>query len=643
MQRARNITYCLAAATALATFLVYLPALRNDFVNWDDYSYILKNLHIRSFDDVFLKWAFLNFYCSNWHPLTWISHAADYAVWGLNPLGHHLTNNMLHAANSFLVVILITKTLEAAKKSMPESGGFLVFKERVMLLTAGVTGLLFGIHPLHVESVAWVAERKDLLCALFFLMSILSYMKFVGSWQPAVGGLEPGVESQKSSVKRQLSTGFYLFSLVFFVLALVSKPMGVTLPIVLMILDWHPFNRISSYQTLRKAVVEKLPFLALSLVSSVLTILAQGSGGALTPIEVVPLSIRLLVAMNALSSYLWKMMLPWDLVPFYPYPREATLLSSGYLVPAVLVFGITIVCALIVKKQRVFLAVWGYYVITLLPVLGIIQVGEQAMADRYTYLPSLGPFFVLGLTTAVVAAKVSTIKRWGLTAKTICAAMAIAALASLSYLTVTQIGVWKESFKLWNYIIEKQPAAKRAYYNRGLTFNNRGLVFYNMGQFDRALAEYDRALADYGRATELNPPYVEVYNNRGLVFDKMGLPDRAIAEYDKSTALDPSYYRAYYNRGMVFKKMGLLEKALEEYNRAIVLNPEYSDAYNNRGALFYIMNQFDRAIADYDRAITLNPSNYEAYYNRGLAFDKTGQFAKAAADLEAANKLSSHH
>ncbi len=641
MQRAGITRYVLAAATALTTFLVYLPVLHNEFVNWDDYTYVVENSHIRSFDWAFFKWAFFDFYCFNWHPLTWISHAADYAVWGLNPLGHHLTNGMLHVANSFVVVFLIIRILEAVKESSPQSKGRLL-TERMVMLTAGVTGLLFGLHPLHVESVAWIAERKDLLCALFFLLSITAYTKYISSLRSAAGNRRSEI-SKRRLPDDQYPPGrkHYFYALGFFVLALLSKPMAVTLPVVLLILDWHPFNRVSYFRAWRTAVVEKLPFLALSLGSSVLTILAQRSGGATNLMEVVPVSIRLLVAVNSLIAYLWKMLLPWDLIPFYPYPREGSILAAQYLVPAVLVLGITITCVAVARKQRAWLSAWGYYVVTLLPVLGIVQAGEQSMADRYTYLPSLGPFFSLGLLAAFVSTKIRSVKRWGLIVKAIGSLAVLIVFISLSYLTVRQIGIWKDSVSLWNYVIAKEPDAARAYYNRGLTFNNRGLEFYKNGQLDRAIADYDRAIADYDRAIGLNPPDFETYNNRGLAFDRMGQLDRAIADFDKSIARDPTFYRAYYNRGMVFRKMGLLKKALEEYTRAIGLNPYYSEAYNNRGAIFYITNQFDQAIGDYTRAIALNPSNYEAYYNRGLAFEKAGQAAKAAEDFVEASKLRS--
>jgi hypothetical protein len=223
VKRTWNTEYYVAAAVALLTLLVYLPALQNEFVDWDDNVYIFDNPYIRSLDMAFFKWAFWGFHAANWHPLTWASHALDYAVWGLNPLGHHLTSISLHALNTFLVVALVTRLLDAynTKQNRP------ALNDRMVLIAAATTGLLFGLHPVHVESVAWVSERKDVLCALFFLLSLLSYLSYVSS------------NTQKT----------YLLSLGFFVLALLSKPMAVTLPVVLLILDWYPYGRIRSFKT----------------------------------------------------------------------------------------------------------------------------------------------------------------------------------------------------------------------------------------------------------------------------------------------------------------------------------------------------------------------------------------------------------
>ena len=322
------------------SFLVFLTSLRGEFVNMDDDVYIYNNLFIHSFDARFFKWAFGSFYVSNWHPLTWVSHGVDYAFWGLNPLGHHLGNNLLHAANAFLVVIVVMRLLASwqAGKLTSQQAGKLTSPHNPHLIAAGVTGLLFGIHPVHVESVAWVSERKDVPVWLFFLLSIMMYLKYaanasqrawgIGQTARQIGHGARGMEHRVFDTLRfalcSMRFRALLSALCFFVLALMSKPMAVTLPAVLLILDWYPLGRIPSlsWGAIRGVIAEKVPFIVFSLVSSVMTILAQHSGGSLMQLETLPLSTRLIESMNALVAYLWKMVLAAE-----PEPRVS--LSPG--------------------------------------------------------------------------------------------------------------------------------------------------------------------------------------------------------------------------------------------------------------------------------------------------------------------------
>jgi hypothetical protein len=435
----------------------------------------------------------------------------------LNPLGHHLTNIILHAANTFVVVFLIIRLLDIVKERTVQSTLSLFLNEQSILIAAGTTGLLFGLHPVHVESVAWVAERKDLLCALFFLLSIVTYTKYAG------------IDTADKITLSRFFNRYYLVTLGFFVLALLSKPMAVTLPLVLLILDWHPFGRIRSFRTLWSAGVEKLPFLALSLISSGLTILAQGSGGAMELTDVIPLSTRLLVAVHSLIAYLWKMLWPLELIPFYPYPRVVSLLSLEYFAALALVVGITITCIIRVKKQNLWLSVWCYYVVTLIPVLGIVQVGAQSMADRYTYLPSLGPFLITGLIAAWVWGKANTLKKWSMIAKITGTAIAFLLFVSLSFLCFKQIGVWKNDIDLWQSVIEKEhQKVLFAYFKRGQAFAMRG--------------QYDKAIEDYNTVIASNyEEYSKVYVERGFVYLKAGQVGPAISDLKKACALGDAF------------------------------------------------------------------------------------------------------
>ncbi len=364
--------YGIAILVAVITVLVYLPALQNGFINWDDDIYVYRNQDIRSINFVFLKWAFTAFRAYNWHPLTWLSHAIDYSIWELNPIGHHLTNILFHGLNAFLVFIVATRLMESAKTkeillfAAEEKRKFFV----KAFITGAVAGILFGIHPLHVESVAWVSERKDVLCAFFFLLSIFFYLGYTSSLH------EQGQYSHGSSIKRYRQYGFCLL---FFIMALMSKPMAVTLPVVLIILDIYPLGRLNKgygFKSIKKLLAEKIPFLILSAISSVLTIAAQQ-----LLIKEQDIGTRLLVGINAYAFYLVKTVFPVNLAPLYPYPDNISFWSPEVFGTIVILAGITAFCIASWRKNKIYSAVWLYFIVTLLPVTGIVRFGKQMAAD----------------------------------------------------------------------------------------------------------------------------------------------------------------------------------------------------------------------------------------------------------------------
>lgn len=617
MVKKTHAKYYLAGFVSLLAFAVYLPALTNAFVEWDDSLYIYENFFIRSLDAAFIKWAFSTFRASNWHPLTWISHAVDYALWGLNPLGHHLTNNILHAANTFIVLLLAIRVLEVVKEKAKAKGNENFPDDRRILIAAGVTALLFGLHPAHVESVAWVAERKDLLCAFFFLLSVMSYMKYAANASQGAKGIWTRSKIYFAFTQRDM-----LFALCFFILALLSKPMAVSLPVVLLILDWYPLERVRSLKSFWSAALEKFPFIVLSLGSSVVTILAQKAGGAMKMMDYVPLSKRLLVAARSLFLYIWKMAFPLDLNPYYPYPAGISPLSADFFVPVMLAAGITALC---IKKGKIWQAIWGYYAVTLLPVLGLVQVGGQSMADRYTYIPSLGPFLFLGLGAAWISKKME-MRKGRLTVLHFSAA-ALIMIVSMTYLTINQIRIWKNGIVLWNFVIEKQ--AERV----PLAYNNRGLALSDGGN-------YDEALKDFNKAIELDPLFYEAYANRGTVFEKTGRFNEALADFEKSISLNP-YYKIYFARAIVFEKQGLFEKARLDYHRAVAMNPAFFEGFVRLGIIYGRLGSFEKAIENFNEAIKINPNYPWAYGNRGFAFFLTGHYEAALEDLNTAIRLNS--
>jgi len=598
------------------TLMVFLPALQNEFINWDDDYYVYANQYIQSPLRNVTKWAFFHFYIDNWHPLTWISHAIDYTVWGLNPLGHHLTNNLLHALNTFLVVFLSVGLIGYDRRRETTeglSGPF--FDEKEILIAGAATGLLFGIHPLHVESVAWISERKDVLSALFFCLSILSYIRYASCME------------NRGRAVTEFFNRYYFLTFLFFICALLSKPMVVTLPAVLLILDWYPFQRIHSLRTFGTALKEKIPFLVLSSAVSLVTILAQS--GALKPLIASSFPTRLIISSKAIVSYLGKMVLPLGLVPFYPYPAHVSLLSLKYLLPVLAVIVITLTCIiLLVRSRKVWLAVWGYFIVTLLPVLGLIQVGNQSMADRYTYLPGLGPFLVLGLAAALGYRKLDLLKQWGLRKEFIGGVLSILLVVSLSFLTAMQITVWKNSLSFWDYVIDNTAE------QLPFAYCNRGIAYELAGKYDLAIKDLDAALV-------LQPKYPIALHSRGRVYFAKGMHARAIEDFTKAITLKPDYFEAFNSRGVTYGQYGLLAKATQDFDRAIALKPDYYEALSNRGFSLMLQGQYDKAVESYNSAIMLDGNRAAAYIRRAQVMLKMGKDRDAASDLRKGCELGS--
>jgi tetratricopeptide (TPR) repeat protein len=317
------------------------------------------------------------------------------------------------------------------------------------------------------------------------------------------------------------------------------------------------------------------------------------------------------------------MLLPLNLLPYHPYPapEEVTLLSPVFLLSVFFVLGTTAASFIAVKRWRLLPAVWGYYVITLLPVLGLVQVGDQAMADRYSYLPSLSPFLVAGLCAAWLWGKYAGAER-GLTHKVAAIAVCLLVTGFIAYLTVLQTGIWKNSITLWSHVIEKDPERVP------VAYINRGVILLNKGEIEKALEDFDRAIA-------INPLAYKAHNNRGLVFFLRKQYDIALAAFNEATAIEPSYVDAYFNRGLTFAATGRPAEAIEEFNRAIDLNPSDSAIYYRRGLVFVAVGDLERGIEDLNRAIVLNPSLYVAYTNLGVAYGRAGRFEEA---LQVLNK-----
>ena len=382
-----------ALVVGLITFAVFLPSLNNGFVNWDDDMFIYNNAEITSVSFDFFKWAFTN-RDYQWTPLRWISHAVDYAMWGLKPAGHHLTAVVLHGLNAFLVVILVVKLLEAGKpkmRSLPAGEEERKFRRRA-LVAGAVTGLLFGIHPLRVESVVWVSERKDVLYAFFFLLSLISYLRYC------------------ALADKKGRAVFYILTLVFFIMSVMSKAAAVALPLVLVLLDIYPLGRIDvrpDWSAWRRVFMEKLPFFAVSGAVTLINLEVHEKMGAIKTLLEVSLIERVVLAFKSLTFYLMKMVWPANLSLFYGEPYHVSFSNFEDMGSLVLVAAVTLLCiALWRKGQRVWLATWTYYIVMLLPVLAVKLETLSFAHDKYTYMPSIGLFLLAGIGTALLVERI---------------------------------------------------------------------------------------------------------------------------------------------------------------------------------------------------------------------------------------------
>ena len=518
----RGRLWALAGAVGLVAVAVYLPALANGFTNWDDTGYVVNNPHLAPLDARFLAWAFTALRQGNWHPLTWLSLGVDHALFGSDPLGYHLVNVLLHGATALIVVLLVGALFARARGARDGQG----------LAAAAIVGLIFAVHPLHVESVAWVSERKDVLCGVFYLLAVLCYLRF-------------------AEHRRQVQ---YLASLGAFALALLAKPMAVSLPLVLLIMDAYPLARLTR-PGWTPVVVEKVPFFALSVASSIVTIVAQWRSGAVAGMRSLGLGDRLWVAERALGFYLAKMALPIDLVPVYPLESRVSPLRWDYLLSLALILGVS-AAAVILRRRAPFIgALWVAYLVMLLPVVGVVQVGQQAAADRYMYLPLLAPAIGIG------AVGVRVWQGWRHTRTVLMATTAVFMVAGLSILTVRQISVWRDTPALWAWVIEKQPGA--------------AIAHYNLGEYLRGKGDLDGASQSWRRAAEIEPSFSWPLNQLGNIAVLHGAFGEAHDYYERATRANPADAMAQYNFATFLEEQGQPVEARVHYDAFLrVVPPE---------------------------------------------------------------------
>ena len=582
----------------LATLLVWLPATNNGFVNFDDDVYVTQNTIVQNgFTLAGIKWAFTTFHASNWHPLTWLSHMADCELFRLNPGGHHLVSILFHAANAALLFALILRLTN-------------------VLWPSAFVAALFAWHPLHVESVAWISERKDVLSTFFALLTLLSYARFVE---------ESKVQSPRSKV-------FYTLALLAFALGLMSKPMLVTLPFVMLLLDYWPLKRVEGCK-LKVAsceppnlqpstfnlqlLTEKFPFFLLAAASCVVTFLAQ-KNSAVASLATFPLRLRFENTIVAYAGYLWKTVWPANLAIFYPlqkniaWPTVAAAAAILLFISAVVWFG---------RKHSPYLLVgWLWFLGTLTPVIGLVQVGDQAMADRYTYFPLIGIFLAVAFLADDCARRFDFLK-------IPISIAAVLILAACLLLTEKQLRYWRDSESLFSHALE--------------VTNDNALARLNLGAALEEKNEPARALAEYQKALQLDPRRHEIYNNIGKLLDGEGKPQEALPYCRDAVRLDPKSARSHNGLGIVLLELGRFDEAESEFSEAARLDSNYAPPHFEMGRALLEQGRDAEALPEFREALRLDPENFQMliYISRVLAADENPEIRNGAESLALANKV----
>jgi tetratricopeptide (TPR) repeat protein len=592
-------------ALGLITLAVFARSLTHGFLVYDDQAYVTENPHVKAgLTWQGVQWAFRSYAVSNWHPLTWLSHMLDYQLYGLRAWGHHLTNLLLHIANTLLLFEVLRRMTGALWRS-------------------ALVAALFAWHPLHVESVAWVAERKDVLSAFFFMLTLWAYGRYVEGRMQNEECRMKNVESGNthhaprsttpSSILHPPSSFYYVLALLVFALGLMSKPMVVTLPFVLLLLDYWPLGRFQA-STLRRVLLEKLPFLALSAVGCVLTVSAQQP--SIVSTAGLRISQRLEHALVAYAHYCGALFVPRRLAVYYPY--EKTVPAAEVVFAGLLLLALTILAFRFAGRRPYLATGWLWFLGMLVPVLGLVQVGEQAWADRYTYLPSIGLFIAVVWGLSELAQRehaARTILRW------LAAAVGLALLIGTS----VQLSYWKDTRTLFEH-------AAQVTRNNPLAATLLGSLLANDGKFDEAI-EYYRTALRYA------PGFPEAHFYLGHALDQQGKLDEAIAEYQKAVWYKPIQEQTHLAYGAALAKQGKPDQAAAHYLAAIKLNPQSAVAHNNLAKLLHAQGRLDEAIQHYSVAVESDPGLAQAHNNLGVLLLQKGRVAEGVAQLREALRL----
>lgn len=622
-------------------FVAYLPTFWNGFVTFDDDTYVYNNVQVKhGLNMTSVGWAFTTRLNGSWHPLTWISTLLDCQLFGMRAGGHHLSSLLIHAVTTVLVFRLFLQ--------MTGSTGRCAF-----------VAALFGLHPLHVESVAWISERKDVLCAFFWMLSLLMYVRYT---EGQVQSLPSQNANGGSSSPRVSVSKFYLLSLFFFACGLMSKPMIVTLPLLLLLLDWWPLRRIHPeivrpgeskvrleprYASL---FAEKIPFIGLAAICGVITLSGQRALGAMMSAEDAPLYARALNAILSYGSYLQQSIWPAGLAVYYPYPKGIPLWR---VVASILYLLLLSTLALMsVRRKPALTFGWLWFGLTLLPVIGLIQVGGQAHADRYMYVPLIGLSVMLAWWFGDFFAG----WRYGKTSNFF---LVGAVIISCMVLTVRQVTFWQDSESLYRRAIAVTQ-------NNAVVENNLGDVLIAQGQFDEALVHcreaarlaplfsmpafnigdalagkglLEEAITQYEVSLQRFPGDADIYERFGRILSLKGRTDKALTQFEKALNLNPNHPQAHCNLAIALVKLQRFDEAIMHFREAARLMPDYITPHNNLGALLGRKGRLAEAIDEFRIVLTLKPLDPVAHCNLADALASEGKFDEASSEYQAALNL----
>jgi tetratricopeptide (TPR) repeat protein len=633
MTQNRNKGWLLGVCLGLAaaTVAAYWPVFWGEFIHFDDPEYVFENEWVKQGLTVEgVRWAFTTGHAGNWHPVTWLAHMLDVSLFGLKPAGHHATNLILHTLNSLLVLGLLIQLTGKRWQSL-------------------VVAAVFALHPIHVESVAWVSERKDVLSTFFGLLTLLAYARYA----------ECKIKNEKGK------NTYYGVALLCFALGLMSKPMLVTWPFVMLLIDFWPLQRVPSAECRMwngwgkewaRLVREKIPFFALVAVSCVVTYLVQQKQGAVASTGL-PIESRLANAGLSYYLYVQKILWPMKLAFFYPHPATLYPELKDWITPKVFlaILGVAGMCGLAAwqRRQRPYLTFgWFCFLGTLVPTIGIVQVGSQAMADRYAYFPMLGIVVILVWSGAMIGT------RWGVGQKAL-AGMVSVLLLGLGYLCQAQAARWKNDEAVFGQALAVTEKNATAHLNYGSALDLRGKpdeaithyrkaiefdpyleeAHFNLGRLLVGQGKMREAEAPYREAIRLKPSHAMAHNNLGTVLESAGQWEAALEHYETARRLQPGQPQALLNLGRLRAAQGNYAEAINHYTKALQTDNTLADAETGLGLALLMQQKFEEALQHLRRAIVLKPDSPEAHYHCAIALTITGKAGEARSHFEKAIQL----